>query len=312
MISNTSRYDYELDPHGDTTGARLCRLVGHDRRVLELGCAAGAMSAVLRKHYGCAVVGVEQDAAALESARPYCETVIQANLDDETWPSQLPRKPIDTVLAADVLEHLRDPFACLRQARDLLGPGGELVVSVPNIAHAGVVAALLNNDFPYRDTGLLDRTHIHFFTSLTLGSMLHQAGFQVIHTETVDTGAQHPEFHAYWQGLPDATQKWLADWPVGRPYQIIMQARVAENAGAYIDSLGAQSLAWLQQHQTGSDKAVLPPGQAQSVQVLQDALKQAQTRADNAESALNAITRSRSWRITAPLRWLVGKRPPRG
>lgn len=306
MTESPSRYDYEFDPNDTSTAARVCRLVGHERRVLELGCAAGAMSAVLSRHYRCTVTGVEYDPVALVHARPFCDAVFQADLNDENWHESFTAQSFDSVLAADVLEHLQDPMRCLEQIRSLLGPNGELIVSVPNIAHGGVIAALLSNDFPYRDIGLLDRTHIHFFTSLTLGTMLHQAGFQVVHAETVDTGPEHPEFRAYWQNLPAGARQWLADQPAGRPYQIIMHARVAPEYSSYTDIVQLQALEWLGRH------AVEPEGaarvhQADDAQMARDALEQAQNRAIQAESALEALKASRSWRVTAPLRWLTRK-----
>lgn len=299
-----SRYDYDFDPQGDSTAARVCELVGHDRRVLELGCAAGAMSAVLRKHYGCHVIGVEQDASAAEHARQYCDSVVHTDLDDDTWPQKLPAERIDTVLAADVLEHLRDPLRCLRQVRGLLNTGDRLVVSVPNIAHSGVIAALLSNDFPYADTGLLDRTHIYFFTSLTLGRMLHDAGFQVTHTETIDTGPHHPEFKTYWQNLPGKTQNWLASQPAGRAYQIIMQARATDEAEAYNDTMLPCALEWLQQNIADPDHAAQVAGHEHAIQQSNEALQRAGRRADHAEATLNAVMASRSWRYTAWLRGL--------
>lgn len=311
MTDTASRYDYEFDPHGDSTAARVCHLVGRDRRVLELGCAAGAMTAVLRNHYDCRVTGVEYDARALEHARPFCEAAVQADLNNDTWPSRLPQQPFDTVLAADVLEHLRDPLHCLRQIHDLLGSDGELVVSVPNIAHSGVLAALLSNDFPYRDIGLLDRTHVYFFTSLTLGQMLHDAGFQVTHAETVNAGPEHPEFRAYWQNLPADARAWLARHPAGQPYQIIMRARAVADAGLYTDALHTQTLERLKQD-AESLGAPAPETEAKpapdDVQALDQALlhvQEARQRADMADAALQDVLASRSWRVTAPLRWFI-------
>lgn len=304
MTTPPSRYDYDFDLYDGSTAARVCQLVGHNRHVLELGCAAGAMSAVLRDHYGCHVIGVENDADALVQARQHCDSVVQADLDDETWTSQLPAAKIDTVVAADVLEHLRDPLSCLQQLRRLLKSGDRLVVSVPNAAHSGVIAALLSNNFPYVDTGLLDRTHIHFFTSLTLGHMLHDAGFQVIHAETINAGPDHPEFKNYWQNLPDETQTWLAAQPAGRAFQIIMQARAVDKPEAYSDAVLPYALEWLQENVAGPDGPARVARHEQQLQQLRDALQQARLCADNAEATLNAVMTSRSWRLTAWLRGL--------
>src|SRR5690606_6236743 len=114
MTSSSSRYDYSFNPDDDSTAARVCRLVGHGRQVLELGCAAGAMSAVMSRHYGCQVTGVEYDPAAAADARAHCRQVHVLSLDEPGWVSELSGAAFDTVVAADVLEHLRNPQACLR------------------------------------------------------------------------------------------------------------------------------------------------------------------------------------------------------
>lgn len=248
MTTEASRYHYHFDPNDTSTAARVCRWVGQGRQVLELGCAAGAMSNVLTHHYGCQVTGVEFDTAAAAQARAHCVQVLEASLDDPDWVQGLGTARFDTVLAADVLEHIRDPLACLRAVRALLPEqGGQVVVSVPTLAHSGVLASLLLNRFDYRDTGLLDRTHIHFFTLATLGEMLVQAGFAVTHTDTVDTGHWHPEFTQYWQELPPAVHTWLQNNPAGRAYQVIMRAEPHPNPPSFIDPSAQAQRAWLAQ-----------------------------------------------------------------
>src|SRR5690606_39995643 len=106
MNTPASRYDYTFDPAGDSTAARICRLAGYNRRVLELGCAAGAMSAVLTRHNQCTVTGVEYDAKAAAEAALHCKTVITASLDGDQWMEPLQGRRFDTIIAADVLEHL--------------------------------------------------------------------------------------------------------------------------------------------------------------------------------------------------------------
>ncbi len=306
MSESASRYDYQFDPQGDGTAARVCRLAGQGGgRVLELGCAAGAMSAVLAGHYGCTVTGVEYEAPAAEQARRYCERVVQANLDDAAWADALEPQRFDTIVAADVLEHLRDPLACLRRARALLAENGRLVVSVPNIAHGGVLAALLANDFSYRETGLLDRTHIHFFTSLTLGRMLVQAGFQVDGCETVDTGPWHPEFSDYWGKLPDTVRDWLAANPAGQAYQVVMLARPAEQPADYVDAAQAAQPDWLAALPGNGDDAVQLAALREALQAQAAELAAARAECEQARSQLAAITSSSSWRLTAGLRRLA-------
>lgn len=94
----------------------------------------------------------------------------------------LPRLPDgwNVILAADVLEHLNDPPRMLRLIRDALPPGGQLIVSVPNVAHLYVRLALLFGYFPYADRGILDRTHRYFYTRSSLRDALRRSGFEIV------------------------------------------------------------------------------------------------------------------------------------
>lgn len=320
MTQAASRYDYQFDPAGDSTAARVCRLVGADRKVLEVGCAAGAMSAVLSRHYGCRVTGVEYDSRAAEQARQYCEQVLEADLDAPDWAAPLRGKVFDTVLAADVLEHLRDPLACLRQLRTLLADDGRIVVSVPSIAHNGVLAALLSNEFEYRETGLLDRTHIHFFTGPTLQRMLNEAGFRVLLADAVEAGPEHPEFSDYWKCLPAPLAEWLGRNPAGRAYQVIVQA-VPDNQPVPLDR--TEALVAQRQWQESMPDAKVLRQQQEDYAALQARLEASQAgqealraEVDGLAAALDAakgetaavrrevdvMMASHSWRVTAPLR----------
>ena len=223
-MTDALKYDYAFDPNDDSTAARVCRLVGEHKQVLELGCAAGAMSKVLSQHYHCAVTGVEFNAEAAQLARAFCKEVLVADLDQADSLRALDQS-FEVLVFADVLEHLRDPEARLREALHYLSPTGHVVVSVPNIAHNGVLAQLWCGEFNYAETGLLDRTHIHFFTANTLQRMLERVGLEVDHIETIDTGPFHPEFAAYWDQLPPEIYTLFQHNTPGQPYQIIMRAK---------------------------------------------------------------------------------------
>jgi len=150
-------------------------MIGHNKRVLEAGCASGHVSEVLHAR-GCSVVGVEIDQSVTGSAEQWLERLIIADFDDGTFAKELDGESFDAILFGDVLEHLKDPLATLRQSVEFLSASGVVVISVPNITHADVKIALMNGQFPYSDSGLLDRTHIHFFTKESLLELVKDAG----------------------------------------------------------------------------------------------------------------------------------------
>ncbi|MGD0837166.1 MAG: methyltransferase domain-containing protein, partial [Polyangia bacterium] len=145
--------------------------------VLDIGCAAGVLGAALkRQRPGVRVRGVEISSEAAKLALEVLDDVHCGSAED-VLPAAWPRP--DCVIFADVLEHLRDPWAVCRRYRGMLGPGGTVVLSLPNIGHRAVVTSLLRGRFDYVDAGILDRTHLRFFTRSSAVELLQSCGFRV-------------------------------------------------------------------------------------------------------------------------------------
>lgn len=160
-------------------------LVGAGRRVLDFGCSTGEMAAALKER-GCRVTGIEIDPRAAERARASCERVIVADLDAIDLGSALQGERFDVALFGDVLEHLKHPGRLLVQARGLLAPGGFVVLSVPNITHASIRLMMLEGRFEYQDMGILDDTHLKYFTHRSIGDLLEASGYTVEVMDWVD------------------------------------------------------------------------------------------------------------------------------
>jgi SAM-dependent methyltransferase len=178
------RYDAVVDPDAATSVGYAVRLAGWNKRVLDVGCATGYVAATLSDR-GCTVVGIEGDPHAAEKARSVTERVVVGDLEDPATIDSLGDDSFDVVLCGDVLEHLVDPIAVLRRAVEHLRPDGIVIVSVPNVAHADVRLNLLQGRFPYTETGLLDRTHLRFYTASSARELLEHAGLLVVRTERV-------------------------------------------------------------------------------------------------------------------------------
>ncbi len=145
--------------------------------VLDLGCSGGLLAERARA-LGHRVIGV--DVVELPEARERLDRFIQADLD-RGLPEEVTREgPFDIVLAADVLEHVRDPALLLAHVNGVLAPRGALIVSVPNFGHWYVRARALLGIFDYDQRGLLDRSHVRFFTQRSIERELHQAGFTTV------------------------------------------------------------------------------------------------------------------------------------
>jgi methionine biosynthesis protein MetW len=170
--------------HGLSASHRLVLAeIPDGARVLDVGCATGYLAAELTRR-GCTVDGVEVDPVAAEQARAHCRAVVVGDLEAPFTHAEVGRmlagaRP-DVVVCADVLEHLRDPWAVLAWLKTLLAPGGRAVISVPNIAHWTARRALLRGRFDYADYGLFDRTHLRFFTRASVAELARRAGFAVL------------------------------------------------------------------------------------------------------------------------------------
>jgi len=202
----------------------LAGMVTPGSRVLDLGTGSGALGKHLRDHAGCTVDGVtinEQEAAI---ARPNYRRIAVADLEQSDWHSLFSGERYDFIVCADVLEHLRRPETALQACRELLAPGGQVLISVPNAGYSGLVAELLQGDFTYRDEGLLDRTHLRFFTRRSLLQFLHSEGWSVGTVEAIERPLAESEFKLAFDQLPPAVARYLLAVPDADTYQLVAAA----------------------------------------------------------------------------------------
>ncbi len=172
--------------------------------VLDLGCATGYFGRELKKK-GCQVIGVESDKLAAEIAKKYYQQVIVADLE-ESHRIKIDGNKFDYVLLLDVLEHLRNRKLLFTVIHKWLKPQGILIISTPNIAHISVRFKLLFGDFSYTDWGILDKTHLHFFTEETLKKELMGSGWlPKIKSVSADFG-QVPVFGRFLRHIPKIWQ----------------------------------------------------------------------------------------------------------
>ena len=145
-------------------------------KILDVGTASGYLGKIWRSsgHY---VAGIEFDAATAEKARQYYDTFQVADVESFAFPY---RQEFDYIVFADVLEHLRDPAAVLRRCIPALKETGKIIISVPNIANWVIRLGLLFGKFDYMDRGILDRTHLRFFTMRSLKRLMSEVSCEVL------------------------------------------------------------------------------------------------------------------------------------
>jgi 2-polyprenyl-3-methyl-5-hydroxy-6-metoxy-1,4-benzoquinol methylase len=183
-MSGLERYAREVDE----SRLPILRRVPAGAAVLDVGAWTGAQGRWLMDNAEATVDGIELDPDAAGEASERYRRVTVGSIEDPAVRTAL--SGYDAILFLDVLEHLVDPDAVLRAARDWLAPGGIVLCSIPNVAHWRVRLSLLRGRFEYEDSGLLDRTHLRWFTRETAARLIRDAGYRITWEDAVVP--QHP------------------------------------------------------------------------------------------------------------------------
>lgn len=152
--------------------------------VLEIGCDCGATLLEIKNRYPKAeVYGIELNARAASMASHFAQVAVN-NIESRNLPFD--RKMFDYIIFGDVLEHLNDPEETLKYCKDYLREEGMIIASVPNVMHISVMEQLMQGNFTYMENGLLDKTHIHFFTCNEIIRTLDSAGYEICRIDRVE------------------------------------------------------------------------------------------------------------------------------
>jgi len=169
---HTGVYHDYIDYYGEVREDVLPLLGDGVRDVLEIGCGRGVTGALLQERLGCRVTGVELNPEVARDAERRLHRVLVGNVEELTFDERY-----DAVVATELFEHLNYPEAFLAKMREVVRPGGRIVLSVPNVGHYSIVEDLAAGRWDYLPVGLLCYTHFRFFTRATLESWLARTGF---------------------------------------------------------------------------------------------------------------------------------------
>lgn len=152
--------------------------------ILEIGCASGNTGALALANGKCSYyAAVELDESAAERARTKLTEVIVGDIESIELP--WPEKRFDVLIMSEVLEHFSDPWRVLKKLRPLLKPGALFFCSSPNVSHYRLIGMLLQGDWRLEDSGIMDRTHLRWFTPKTYGELVESAGFFLDYIEPI-------------------------------------------------------------------------------------------------------------------------------
>ncbi len=231
-------YHYELDLDSINSNSLIASQIVPGSIVLEFGPAYGRLTKYMHEELSCIVDLVELDQEAGSKAMVYARTACLGDPDGDIekyrWETILDGRTYDYIIFADVLEHLRCPQKVLSVCRQYLKVQGVILCSVPNIAHSSVIISLWNGDFPYYDTGLLDRTHVHFFTKKTFSDMVCRCGYEITDIQEIVSGVGENEIRYTYDMVPDAVESGLRFRMEGEVYQYFFRLQKSESCKAGI------------------------------------------------------------------------------
>ena len=186
MVPAAGRYDTPVDPENtNSTYGLICRRVPMSSDVMDVGCAGGGLAMALESARRCRVLACDIDPEAVATARAKGLEAIVADLSVQTAAEVAKGRQFDVVVLADVLEHLAEPGRLLRGVAHVLRPGGKVLISFPNVSHADVVLMLAQDEWRYQPAGILDATHLRFFTVGSFRELAFSCGYEVAAVERV-------------------------------------------------------------------------------------------------------------------------------
>lgn len=218
------KYDFKLEiENEDNSLSKLLARIKPHSRILEFGCANGRMTQYMHTKLSCEVTIVEIDHEAGEAAAQYASKAllgeVEGDIETFVWCKKLTKGFYDYIIFADVLEHIKNPEQVLKRAKDFLASGGSILVSLPNIANNAIIANLINDEFIYTDLGLLDSTHISFFTKKTFERLIKKIGMYLYYESATTGNIGHNEVAVSYDEISPELNKIL----MGREYGIVYQ-----------------------------------------------------------------------------------------
>lgn len=182
-----TKYEFTLNfDNPVSTHSIQARMVDRGTVILDVGCHAGTMGKALQETKEVTAIGIDTDLEALEIANGRIHNAFDCSIEEEGWTEKIRARgfsDFDTIIFGDVLEHTRNPERILQEAKVLLKHKGNIIVSIPNVAYWRVRFGLMLGKWEYQDTGVLDRTHLRFYTRSTIRQLIETAGYEVLDQE---------------------------------------------------------------------------------------------------------------------------------
>mgnify|MGYP000001743428 CR=1 FL=1 len=226
-----SKYDFKLDVLDDNTIAWIAKAVKNNSRVLEFGPANGRLTKYLSEEKKCKVDIVEIDEESGHDAEQYAVNALigseKGNIENYYWEDL--GVLYDFIIFADVLEHLVHPEEVVKHCRNVMNSEGRILVSVPNVSHNSIIIELMKDCFEYNPTGLLDNTHLKFFTRQSFERMVVNAGWTIVEERTKQIRVGETEIQNSYNDVSREVFKELIHREHGDVYQYFFSLALSED-----------------------------------------------------------------------------------
>ncbi|MFR0779316.1 MAG: class I SAM-dependent methyltransferase, partial [Zhenhengia sp.] len=232
-----SKYDFKLDLETENALSLIINMIQPNSKILEFGCAHGRLTKYLAEQLKCEVTIVEIDELAGKEAKLYAKNYylgeVEGDIENYIWADQI-QEEFDYIIFADVLEHLYDPKQVIYKCKSLLNNTGSILISLPNIAHDSIIIDLWKNKFKYQNTGLLDDTHIRFFTQSSFMNLIKECGLNIYEVKATYSTVGLNEFDNSYEEFGKTFKKLIKQRPLGNVYQYIY--KIGKNNNVSINS----------------------------------------------------------------------------
>jgi 2-polyprenyl-3-methyl-5-hydroxy-6-metoxy-1,4-benzoquinol methylase len=259
-------------------------------RVLDFGSSTGYFGKLLIDTKNCVVDGIEIDPSDYKAAAKVLNLMYSFDLDSGKWPPQLYKNKYDVLFFGDILEHLKYPERTLKNAKPLLKKGGRVLISTPNVAHLSTRLELLAGEFNYEETGLLDSTHLKYFTLRSLQKMAADSGYKITNVDysLVDFDPTVVKRLLNKLGLKPADDFWkLVNSPEARAYQYkLVLEPLAAGEKTFVPKIPAKPIA---------EHEVL----GQQILRLRQERNELESQVIRLSTELNNILSSKTWRTAS-------------
>lgn len=295
-MSNYSDSHFQ-DEGTNSSWHKAIQLIPQKSTVLDVGCSSGNFGAELIKRKGCIVDGIEINHDDALAAEKNLRKVYVLNVETDNL--NVLNEKYDVIYFGDVIEHLVDPAKALEKFKSFLKPKGKIVFSIPNMAHAAIRLLLLRGDFEYTETGLLDKTHLHFYTLSEIEKVFIEAGYSLDKIEFVEKDYPNSLIEKNLKSLGLSASEGfykLMHQPEAAAFQFVGSA-VADKSPK---KLGREQFGPIDLFESYYQDTV--KGYEEKMASLQAELEVSQANAKKLQDELNSILNSKSWKHITKLR----------